>query len=91
MYLTSQTRALRVGCQSILGRKLGRDFPPSSIVLLSFGATFFLPFPTIFERHRKKNFPFPSAKFKIPKNKRCFPLSFRELSFTIRLGKKRST
>ena len=48
----------------------------------------FLPFFSAIER---RNFPVLSAKFKIPKNGRCFPLCFRELNFTIKFGKKRST
>ena len=63
------------------GSELGRDLPMSVIVLSPFGASSFLPFPTIFQGHRHLGFAVINPKTQVAEKQVLFPLVFQRLTF----------
>jgi hypothetical protein len=51
----------------------------SGIVFSPFGTTFFLPFPTIFQGHRKQRFAEINPKTQVAEKQVLFPLVFQRL------------
>ena len=75
-------------CQRMVGCKLEVDLPTSGVVFSSFGATFFLPFPTIFQRHRKVKFSSAIGKIQNPEKRALLPLVFQRVKFYHNYWKK---
>jgi len=88
IYLKIQTGVLWAGCQRLVGCRLEGELPTSGIVFSSFGATFFLPFPTIFQRHRKEKFSIPIGKIQNPEKQVLLPLVFQRVKFYHKKWKK---
>ena len=77
----------RAGQLSGIGQPCGRTSaswrsPPPS------GATSFLPFPTIFQRHRKVKFSIAIGKIKNPEKQTLLPLVFQRVKFYHNYWKK---
>src|ERR1019366_6479267 len=53
------------------------DLPTSGVVFSSFGAASFLPFPTIFQRHRKVKFSIAIGKIQNSEKQVLLPLVFQ--------------
>ena len=57
-------------------------------MLSTFGATFFLPFPTIFQRNRKVKFFSAIGKIQNPEKRALLPLVFQRVKFYHNYWKK---
>jgi hypothetical protein len=87
-YPKNQTGVLWAGCQRMVGCRLEGNIPSSGVVFSSFGATSFLPFPTIFQRHRKVKFSIPIGKIQNPGKQVLLPLVFQRVKFYHKNWKK---
>jgi hypothetical protein len=84
----NQTGMLWAGCQRMVRCRLEGDLPTSGVVFSSFGATSFLPFPTIFRRRRKAKFSIPIGKIQNPEKQALLPLVFQRVKFHHKNWKK---